>query len=84
MARPLLSPEAPVIRSFPRDSTVQLGGAVQLTCQADGVPPPTVTWSGRQSSVLRIDHVFAVDLHPYTCTATNAFGTDSRQVTLHT
>ena len=79
-----VSPEAPHIHDLPSERAVQVGTPLQLTCQADGNPPPTVTWSGRQSHVLRIDHVLVGDLHPYTCTATNPFGTDSRNVTLHT
>ncbi|XP_070178448.1 collagen alpha-1(I) chain-like isoform X2 [Littorina saxatilis] len=77
--------KAPSIKNFPSDPTVKLGAPVQLTCQAEGNPPPKVTWSGRHTNgVLRIDHVFAGDLHPYTCTATSPLGTDARTVTLHT
>jgi len=71
------------------------GRQVVLTCDADGVPSPTVSWnnqgepvSGRQgmsisdTGALIISSARPEDSGPYTCTAINPAGVASRQVNL--
>uniref|UniRef100_A0A3Q1FC05 Ig-like domain-containing protein n=1 Tax=Acanthochromis polyacanthus TaxID=80966 RepID=A0A3Q1FC05_9TELE len=68
--------------------------SVTLQCQADGSPPPSVTWhkDGQQlresvrqrvlsSGSLQMAFIQPSDAGRYTCTAANAAGTDSLEMT---
>ncbi|KAB5530702.1 hypothetical protein PHYPO_G00132430 [Pangasianodon hypophthalmus] len=76
----------------PDNSTevVKEGGAVSLSCTAEGNPEPEVTWSfqsktrvtGRRQTTLTISEASLEDDGVYTCTATNDLGSDTRTVSL--
>lgn len=85
----LLCPTVPpVISSETEMYLAPVDSSVTLQCQADGFPPPSVTWhkdgqtlneSVRQrvlsSGSLQLAFVQPVDTGRYTCTAANAAGT---------
>ncbi|MEQ2292216.1 Hemicentin-1, partial [Ameca splendens] len=86
---------APVIRSETREYLALLDSPVTLQCQAEGSPPPSITWhkdgqllsdSVRQrllsSGSLQIAFVQKSDAGQYTCTAANPAGTDSLDMRL--
>ncbi|XP_078604169.1 hemicentin-1-like isoform X2 [Branchiostoma floridae x Branchiostoma japonicum] len=86
---------SPSISEDETEYTVVQGRQVVLTCDADGVPSPTVSWnnqgepvSGRQgmsisdTGALIISSARPEDSGPYTCTAINPAGVASRQVNL--
>ncbi|XP_078687492.1 hemicentin-1-like isoform X2 [Branchiostoma floridae x Branchiostoma belcheri] len=85
----------PSISEDKTEYTVVQGRQVVLTCDADGVPSPTVTWNNRGEPVsdrpgmsisdtgaLIISSARPADSGPYTCTAINPAGVASRQVNL--
>ncbi|CAH1270966.1 HMCN1 [Branchiostoma lanceolatum] len=86
---------APSISEDKTEYTVVQGRQVVLTCDADGVPSPTVSWNNQGESVsgrpgmsvsdtgaLIISSARPEDSGPYTCTAINPAGVASRQVNL--
>lgn len=92
----LLAPEVPpVISSDTREYLAPVDSSVTLRCQADGSPPPSVTWhkDGRvlsetvrlrvlSSGSLQIAFIQPSDAGRYTCTAANAAGTVSWEMSL--
>ncbi|KAM3620522.1 uncharacterized protein V6R79_024924 [Siganus canaliculatus] len=85
----------PVISSDPQVYRVPVDSSVTLQCQADGSPPPSVTWLkdgqplsesvGRRvlsSGHLQITFVRPTDTGRYTCTAANVAGSTSLDVGL--
>lgn len=92
----LLTPEVPpVISSDTREYLAPVDSSVTLRCQADGSPPPSVTWhkDGRvlsetvrlrvlSSGSLQIAFIQPSDAGRYTCTAANAAGTVSWEMSL--
>ncbi|XP_029988074.1 hemicentin-1 [Sphaeramia orbicularis] len=85
----------PVISSDTQDYLAPVDSSVTLQCQADGSPPPSVTWrkdgqtlteSVRQralsSGSLHIAFIQPSDTGRYTCTAANAAGTVSLEMSL--
>lgn len=85
----------PVISSETQMYVAPVDASVMLHCQAEGSPPPSVTWhkdgqplseSVRQrvlsSGSLQIAFIQPVDTGRYTCTAANAAGTVSLEMSL--
>ncbi|XP_074490966.1 hemicentin-1 isoform X1 [Sebastes fasciatus] len=85
----------PVISSETKNYVAPVDSSVTLHCQADGSPPPSVTWhkdgqplseSVRQrvlsSGSLQIAFIQPSDTGRYTCTAANAAGTVSHEMSL--
>ncbi|XP_067083733.1 hemicentin-1 [Osmerus mordax] len=86
----------PEINSGPYDYTASEGVAITLSCEASGVPMPTVTWSkGRQAlpkdrtlpqpdqaGNLHLPNPTLQDAGLYTCTASSAVGYTSREMQL--
>ncbi|XP_058494160.1 hemicentin-1 isoform X1 [Solea solea] len=85
----------PVISSETREYLAPVDSSVMLQCQADGSPPPSVTWhkDGQQlsesvrervlsSGSLQITFLQPSDTGRYTCTAANAAGTVSLGMSL--
>ncbi|XP_031715320.1 hemicentin-1 isoform X1 [Anarrhichthys ocellatus] len=85
----------PVISSVTQRYLSPVDSSVTLHCQADGSPPPSVTWhkdgqplseSVRQrvlnSGSLQIAFIQPSDTGRYTCTAANAAGTVSHEMSL--
>ncbi|XP_047443825.1 hemicentin-1 isoform X2 [Mugil cephalus] len=85
----------PAIRSETREYLAPVDSSVTLQCQADGSPPPTVTWhkdgqllseTVRQrvlsSGSLHVAFIQPSDAGRYTCTAANAAGTVSLEMSL--
>ncbi|KAK2908097.1 hemicentin-1 isoform X2 [Channa argus] len=85
----------PVISSETKKYLALVDSSVTLQCQADGSPPPSVTWhkdgqplsgSLRQrvlsSGSLQIAYIQPTDTGRYTCTAANAAGTVSLEMSL--
>ncbi|XP_042370765.1 hemicentin-1 [Plectropomus leopardus] len=85
----------PVISSDTHTYLAPVDSSVTLQCQADGSPPPSVTWhkdgqplteSVRQrvlsSGSLQIAFIQPSDTGRYTCTAANAAGTVSHEMSL--
>jgi len=87
----------PTLQRDDDEYTVIVNSPVQMSCEADGLPLPVVTWyhdgaelaedttsTGRvmPSGALRIDRVTANDSGLYECRATNDVGTASRVVML--
>lgn len=67
-----------------RNSEVNAGQNLILTCNADGDPKPNITWTKDNvpqnqfnyfGSALRLVNVQGKDTGPYRCTARNAYGT---------
>ncbi|XP_066533975.1 hemicentin-1 [Hoplias malabaricus] len=79
------------------NSTVLIGQSVELLCQSDAVPPPTLTWrkDGRSlyrkpgmtlsedGSVLKIANAQLQDTGRYTCEATNVAGKTEKNYNLN-
>lgn len=85
----------PTISSETKKYLAPVDSSVTLQCQADGSPPPSVTWykdgqplgeSVRQrvvsSGSLQIAFIQPSDTGRYTCTAANAAGTVSLEMSL--
>ncbi|XP_056019051.1 peroxidasin homolog isoform X8 [Ostrea edulis] len=77
----------PSMLTTPSDVSGQVGRSVRLSCQATGIPPPTITWKfndntiipGRKHAVdtvgnLDITNLQTSDQGVYTCQASNAEG----------
>lgn len=84
-----------MIRSETQEYVGPVDSTMMLECQADGSPPPSVTWhknglllsdSVRQrvlsSGSLQIAFIQPSDAGQYTCTAANAAGTASLEMSL--
>ncbi|XP_036834633.1 hemicentin-1 isoform X2 [Oncorhynchus mykiss] len=79
------------------NATVMLGRSVELRCQSDAIPPPTLSWrkDGRplfrkpgltvseDGSVLKIDSAQVQDSGRYTCEATNIAGKTEKNYNLN-
>ncbi|XP_032234904.2 roundabout homolog 3 [Nematostella vectensis] len=85
----------PSIKVPPTNQSVALGATARLDCQADGDPPPLMTWETSQGSVigqarytvaangtLTITMATAGDTGWLTCTATNAAGSTVKKAYL--
>ena len=46
--------QAPIIKPFPEEQFVLVGDSVNVTCEADGIPRPEVSWSVGGYSKLQI------------------------------
>uniref|UniRef100_A0A3Q3K3Y4 Hemicentin 1 n=1 Tax=Monopterus albus TaxID=43700 RepID=A0A3Q3K3Y4_MONAL len=87
----------PNIRGDEMNATVMLGRPVELHCQSDAIPPPTLTWrkDGRQlfrkpgltvsmnGSLLKVDSAQVQDSGRYTCEATNVAGKTEKNYNLN-
>uniref|UniRef100_A0A3B3BIE7 Hemicentin 1 n=1 Tax=Oryzias melastigma TaxID=30732 RepID=A0A3B3BIE7_ORYME len=95
MGKTKLRVQPPVIRSETQEYVAPVDSAVMLHCHADGTPPPSITWhkegqllsdSVRQrllsSGSLQITLIQPTDSGRYTCTAANAAGTASLDMSL--
>ncbi|KAM6962600.1 hemicentin-1 [Aplochiton taeniatus] len=79
------------------NATAMLGHSVELRCQSDAIPPPTLSWrkDGRplfrkpgltvseDGSLLKIDGVQVQDSGRYTCEATNIAGKTEKNYNLN-
>ncbi|ELV11507.1 Hemicentin-1 [Tupaia chinensis] len=85
----------PVVSPHPKEHVVAVDKPITLPCEADGLPPPDITWhkdgraiveSVRQrvlsSGALQIAFAQPQDVGRYTCTAANAAGSSSQSTTL--
>ncbi|XP_063057327.1 hemicentin-1 isoform X2 [Engraulis encrasicolus] len=87
----------PNIMGEESNATVLLGRPVELRCQSDAIPPPTLTWrkDGRplyrrpgttvseDGSLLRIGSAQVQDAGRYTCEATNVAGKTEKNYNLN-
>ncbi|XP_062584185.1 peroxidasin-like isoform X2 [Saccostrea cucullata] len=78
---------APSMVTTPSDSSGQIGQSIRLSCQATGIPPPTITWKFNDvtivpSSKYNVDSIGNLDISDlqlsdqgaYTCQAGNEEG----------
>uniref|UniRef100_A0A674IMN9 Hemicentin-1 n=1 Tax=Terrapene triunguis TaxID=2587831 RepID=A0A674IMN9_9SAUR len=86
----------PKIQRGPRVMKVQVGHRVDIPCNAQGIPPPTVTWfKGRNTMLidggqyisnpdgtLSISKVQLSDSGIYKCVASNIVGSDELEITI--
>ncbi|KAJ0032742.1 hypothetical protein NQD34_002823 [Periophthalmus magnuspinnatus] len=87
----------PNIKGEEVDATVMLGEPVELQCQSDAIPPPTLSWrkDGRplfrklgltvseDGSLLKISRAQMQDSGRYTCEATNVAGKTDKNYNLN-
>uniref|UniRef100_UPI0037E9B6AB hemicentin-1 n=1 Tax=Semicossyphus pulcher TaxID=241346 RepID=UPI0037E9B6AB len=87
----------PNIKGEEVNATVMLGRPVELHCQSDAIPPPTLTWrkDGRplfrkpgmtvsaDGSVLKVDSAQVQDSGRYSCEATNVAGKTEKNYNLN-
>uniref|UniRef100_A0A4W6D352 Hemicentin-1 n=1 Tax=Lates calcarifer TaxID=8187 RepID=A0A4W6D352_LATCA len=87
----------PNIKGEEVNATVMLGRPVELRCQSDAIPPPTLTWrkDGRplfrkpgltvsaDGSLLKVDSAQVQDSGRYTCEATNVAGKTEKNYNLN-
>ncbi|KAI3368574.1 hypothetical protein L3Q82_025583, partial [Scortum barcoo] len=87
----------PNIKGEEVNATVMLGRPVELHCQSDAIPPPTLSWrkDGRplfrkpgltvsvDGSVLKIDSAQVQDSGRYSCEATNVAGKTEKNYNLN-
>ncbi|CAK6971319.1 hemicentin-1 [Scomber scombrus] len=87
----------PNIKGEEVNATVMLGRPVELHCQSDAIPPPTLSWrkDGRplfrkpgltvseNGSLLKIDSAQVQDSGRYTCEATNVAGKTDKNYNLN-
>ena len=91
----MLSAVPPVISSHTQKYLAPVDSSVTLHCQADGSPRPSVSWhkDGQpltesvhqrvlSSGSLQISFIQPSDTGRYTCTAANAAGTVSHEMSL--
>uniref|UniRef100_A0A8C2UJN2 Hemicentin-1 n=1 Tax=Coturnix japonica TaxID=93934 RepID=A0A8C2UJN2_COTJA len=88
--------EAPTIQSGPQTTVVHLNSSAVLDCTAKGVPAPRIAWrkdgavfngnntrySILEDGSLQIHSVHVTDTGRYMCMATNAAGTEHKQIDL--
>ena len=64
----------------PNPAVVELGQSLTLTCQADGFPKPSYSWTfnggaiGDSQNTLQLASAQVLNAGNYTCVATNTFG----------
>uniref|UniRef100_A0A3B3DLS4 Uncharacterized protein n=1 Tax=Oryzias melastigma TaxID=30732 RepID=A0A3B3DLS4_ORYME len=75
-----LEVQPPEINTGPYHYIANEGVAITLSCEATGVPKPTVVWS--KDGHLHIPHPTAADAGIYICTATSLVGYASREIQL--
>ncbi|XP_051232997.1 hemicentin-1 isoform X2 [Dicentrarchus labrax] len=87
----------PNIKGEEVNATVMLGRPVELQCQSDAIPPPTLSWrkDGRplfrkpgltvsaDGSVLKVDSAQVQDSGRYSCEATNVAGKTEKNYNLN-
>ncbi|CAL8147958.1 unnamed protein product [Orchesella dallaii] len=83
----------PSVSILPRSQTVRVNEAVELRCEALGIPAPIVTWTSNRGplsphirvdgGILRIASVRKSDEAEYICTARNNQGTESQRAILY-
>ncbi|AWP10692.1 putative hemicentin-1 [Scophthalmus maximus] len=87
----------PNIKGEEANATVMLGRPVELHCQSDAIPPPTLSWrkDGRplfrkpgltvlaDGSLLKVDSAQVQDSGRYTCEATNVAGKTEKNYNLN-
>ncbi|XP_067452563.1 hemicentin-1 isoform X1 [Thunnus thynnus] len=87
----------PNIKGEEVNATVMLGRPVELHCQSDAIPPPTLTWrkDGRplfrkpgltvsaNGSLLKVESAQVQDSGRYTCEATNVAGKTEKNYNLN-
>ncbi|XP_071342317.1 hemicentin-1 isoform X2 [Trachinotus anak] len=87
----------PNIKGEEVNATVMLGRPVELHCQSDAIPPPTLSWrkDGRplfrkpgltvsaDGSLLKVDSAQVQDSGRYTCEATNVAGKTEKNYNLN-
>ncbi|XP_031169752.1 hemicentin-1 isoform X2 [Sander lucioperca] len=87
----------PNIKGEEVNATVMLGRPVELHCQSDAIPPPTLTWrkDGRpifrkpgltvsaDGSLLKVDSAQVQDSGRYSCEATNVAGKTEKNYNLN-
>ncbi|KAM7388095.1 hypothetical protein PAMP_024296 [Pampus punctatissimus] len=87
----------PNIKGEEVNATVMLGRLVELHCQSDAIPPPTLSWrkDGRplfrkpgltvsaNGSLLKVDSAQVQDSGRYTCEATNVAGKTEKNYNLN-
>lgn len=75
----------------PRKSIVNAGENMTLTCEADGDPQPTITWTRdgvsedqfrKTENVLQLSNVQTKDVGSYRCTVANGYGTDLTRINI--
>ncbi|XP_036423424.1 CD166 antigen-like isoform X2 [Colossoma macropomum] len=79
----------PVINKakLPSDVPVFRGYPETLVCEAEGYPPPTITWSLKPNTEVKQGHLTIMEatnenVGEYKCTASNSVGTTFRTVTV--
>ncbi len=79
-------PFAPNVFKLKMSADVKVGSPITLTCDAEGTPPLTFTWTkngqpiaGTSGAVLFIASAQASDAGVYVCTVTNSAGTNTSQ-----
>lgn len=90
----ILSTDRPKIRSWFQNVNSWINHATKLTCQAEGVPLPDISWSRSGTTNQKaINHTHVVsdllviprnanDFGTYTCTATNILGSHKQSISL--
>lgn len=87
----LLIAVPPVISQFPDEIKFTERDNISLECLARGIPRPRIQWlyngesltnGSIESLIVQITNITEAGAGTYTCIATNAVGTDSKNITL--